>query len=131
MSRCPNCGHEVTQLDLSDLSAAVPVRAKARRSDPAPSVLAARQAFPKQGKQRHQVLMAVYRHGGLTADAAARFTGLPYVSVSTRISKLKAGGWLEPRNRRSTSSGGIADVLVITAAAREEIEKQRSAVLAA
>ena len=118
-STCPHCGHrlddEPQQLDLASLSA--PASPKARRGDPGTSHDAAKLAFPNQGNQRYRILLAVGRvPGGLTAEQIAGRTGLKYVSVSTRVTELKRGGWLVVIRQRDGK-----DVLGLTEPAAERL----------
>jgi hypothetical protein len=127
VSCCPNCGHEVPQLDLSDLAA--DQASKSRRGDPHAAQSAARLAFPKSGLQRRTLVECFATHpSGLTSEQAASATGMPPTSASTRCTELLAGGWLErlPEMRR-TANGGSAHVFVITPAALEQLRADRQA----
>lgn len=92
---------------------------KARVTDPLTSKRAARLARPRAGSQRERILQAIIDAPlGLNYDEAAEATGIVSVSVSTRISELAKGGWIERAGERETSAHGQAAVWVASAKAR-------------
>lgn len=96
-----------------DLTAPVPPRTKHRNTDPATSRRAALAAAPRAGSQRERILAAITAApAGLNYDEASEATGIVGVSVSTRISELARGGWIEQSGERETSSGGQATVWI-------------------
>lgn len=106
-----------------DFTAPVPAGRKVRTSDPSTSRKAALEALPRQGGQRHRILAAIVQTGvrGLTYDDVSERLKLRGVSVSTRISELAQGGWIEEHGHRRTSAGAMATVWVATAKAREAL----------
>lgn len=133
MSACPHCGHDPAQLDLSMLTTgATPPAHKARRRDSDTAKSAAVLAFPRAGLQRRRALNAIAASdGGMTSEEVAAWLGSPYVSISTRLSELRDGGWIEDSGRRrKTSSRTAAIVWVASHAGRGALERERSAVAA-
>lgn len=121
---CPACGQPVRP----QLSLAHPApETKARRSDPSTSKAAALAALPRAGTQRLRVLEALLS-GPKTADEIARWTGISYVSVSTRVSELVTGGWAYRTGETAvTSAGGSGEVVRLTGRAREQLGAERVA----
>lgn len=111
------------QLDLlEELHESAHPLTKTRANDPTSARRAAFAAFPRAGAQRHRILLAIYESTlGLTYDGAAQTTGIAGVSVSTRISELAAGDWIEPDGERETSLHGMATVWVATDKARKAL----------
>lgn len=112
----------MTQL-VMDLDRPVPVSRKVRSTDPGTSRRAALEALPRQGGQRRRILEAILQTGirGLTYDDVSERLHMRGVSVSTRISELARGGWIESHGERKTSAGAMAAVWVATERARTEI----------
>lgn len=112
----------MSQLAL-DLTAPVPASRKVRSTDPATSRQAALEALPRQGAQRRRILEAIASTGirGLTYDDVSERLQMRGVSVSTRISELARGGWIEARGERRTSAGAQATVWVATGKAIEAL----------
>lgn len=123
LQACPECGQALPQLRLAPSI----VEHKARRSDPTTSKLAAVRAFPRAGSQRRRILDALDRAPyGYTVWELHERLGLPYVSVSTRVSELKRGHWARPSgDTRTTGNGGEAEILVLTGRAHRELLEQR------
>jgi len=125
VSTCPHCHGQLP--DQGTLTWPPPEH-KARRSDPQTSKDAAKLAFPRAEGQRRRVLGCLRDYGGgLTAERVAVIEGMPYVSVSTRISELRRGGWIEPHGKRPTSTGTEAIVWQLSAAAWEQLNEARAA----
>jgi hypothetical protein len=122
---CPHCGQSRDQLSLASLDASPDPATKARKGDPDPAKAAARRAFPQAGRQRHRILDAIARAPrGLTYEEAGVAVAVPGISASTRISELRAGGWVEAADfTRATSAGSPATVWIVTDAARAELDK--------
>jgi B-block binding subunit of TFIIIC len=87
-----------------------------RRGDPTTSRLAALQAFPRTGNQRHKALLAIAAAGtrGATAYELEQATGINYRSLTPRIGELKAGGWVAAKGARLGNMGAQQEVLVAT-----------------
>ena len=112
------------QLQLGE---AVPESPKARSTDPSTSKEAAVHNRPRAGSQRARLLEAIVFHStpgpgprprnGLTAEEAAKQTGIRLNSASTRMSELLRGGWIEESGQRRTEAGENATVYVATAKA--------------
>lgn len=97
--------------------------------------LAARDAWPRAESQARKVLELVDRRSppqpdardGVTSDEAVAEVGY---SAQRRLHDLKRGRWVEPleldgqRVRRRTRRGALADVYVLTAAARRELRAE-------
>lgn len=100
-----------------------------RATDPATSRKSAVGVYPRSGTQRHRAFLAILAAGerGATVSEVIERTGLPHQTVSTRISELKRGGWVEPRGERVGSFGTMQDVLVATEKAREASMSQMAA----
>lgn len=95
---------------------------KVRTTDPPTSRRAALAAWPRSGSQRERILTAIIDAPlGLTYDAVAEATGIVAVSVSTRITELARGEWIEQAGERETSAGGKAVVWVASAKARGSV----------
>jgi DNA-binding transcriptional ArsR family regulator len=112
----------VSQLAL-ELDRPVAAHRKARTTDPATSRQAALEALPRQGAQRRRILEAIAQTGirGVTYDDVSERLAMRGVSVSTRISELARGGWIEARGERRTSADALATVWVATEKAREAL----------
>ena len=92
---------------------------KSRCTDPPTSRRAALAAAPRAGSQRERILDAIISApAGLNYDEASEATSIVGVSVSTRISELARGGFIERNGTRETRAGGQADVWIATAAGR-------------
>ena len=100
-----------------------------RSTDPSTSRRAAIDNYPRSGSQRQRVLEAVsvQAASGMTASELERMLSLPYQSVSTRLSELVRGGWLETRTdddgelvTRTSSLGSEQRVLWATQRAYDE-----------
>lgn len=79
--------------------------------------------YPRSGRQRHQILMAVFRAGayGKTFDEIR--DDLSIYSADRRMSELAEGGWLEVTERtRKTNRGSDARVMVCTPKAVDAIK---------
>jgi hypothetical protein len=111
------------QLDLlAELHEPAHPLTKARGDDPASARRAAFAAFPRVGRQRHRILVAIAEaKDGLTYDGASSRTGIAGVSVSTRISELASGGWIRPDGERQTRLYGVAQVWVATEKAKKAL----------
>lgn len=91
-------------------------------ADSETSRLASIQNYPKSGRQRHQILMAVFKSGqyGKTFDEVRNEENI--YSADRRMSELVDGGWLERTERtRNTVHGAAANVMVCTPKAIEQI----------
>lgn len=105
------------------MTKAVSPHQKVRATDPATARLAAFRAFPRAGRQRHRILVAIAEsENGLTYDEVSIITGIRGVSASTRISELHQGEWIEQNGDRVTSAGAKAVVWVVTDKARAALD---------
>lgn len=78
--------------------------------------------YPKSGRQRHKILMAVFKSGqyGKTFDEIRNEENI--YAADRRMSELVDGGWLERTERtRMTSHGAEANVVICTPKAIEQI----------
>lgn len=109
------------------LGEAVPETPKVRSTDPPTSKAAAVNNRPRAGSQRARLLEVVVFHSdpapgprpkyGVTAEEAAKATGIRLNSASTRMSELLRGGWVAEQGERETEAGEKATVYVATAKA--------------
>lgn len=79
--------------------------------------------YPRSGRQRHAILMAVFKAGpqGKTFDEVRNEQDI--YSADRRMSELVDGGWLERTERtRRTTHGADANVMVCSAKAVQEIQ---------
>lgn len=108
---------------LRELDDVEPPEHKAKRGGPDTSREAAKLAFPRGANQRRRILDALHHvhPAGMTCEAVAQATVMPYESCSARAAELKQGGWVVPRGTRPTSKGADADVLYLTDAALVEL----------
>lgn len=86
--------------------------------------------YPRTGKQRHRVAMAVLRAGnhGRTRDELAEELGLSANSVRPRVVELLEGAWIEDSGgTRRTSSGQDAEVLRASEALLAEAQRRGEA----
>jgi hypothetical protein len=99
----------------------------------ATSRAAALRNFPRSGSQRLDVLHRVAREGagGATRDELVLWLGRSPQSVTPRVKELLEAGWLETKLHddgsaamRRTRSGADAQVLVLTARARQEMRRR-------
>lgn len=93
-----------------------PPTTKARSMDPSTSKTAALRAKPRAGSQRQLLYRAVAAAGprGMTAEEAAKATGIRLNSASTRMSELVRGDWIAESagGTRKTSGGEQAIVYI-------------------
>lgn len=90
---------------------------KARGSDPDTSKTAALRNEPKRGSQRAQIVeLLVRERGGKTASDVAERLSIPLNSISTRMSELVRGGWIDIRGTRE-QAGSERSLYVPTAMA--------------
>lgn len=97
---------------------------------------AALAVYPRQGTDRWKILYLLdlaSKSGmpGHTRDEIARHVGLPGNTVRPRVRELMDGGWVEQARdedgkliRRLSDAGHPADVLRLTALAREAIRRE-------
>lgn len=99
-------------------------RPKYRSSDPETSKRAALEGLDRRPTQAARVLARFVRMGPSTTDAVVRsLEGIPLNSGSTRVSELKAYGFLEPTGEtRETRAGSQAEVLRATVEIAEQEE---------
>lgn len=130
--RCPHCGGIVPtspQRSLFDDPEPIqPEHAKARRSDPDTSQVAAR--FPRGESQRWRVLNAHYialtvRSSGLTDEELHQMLrDMRLNSLTTRRSELAVAGWLYDTGIRRQASGGVDQIVwQMTPGGRNAFEK--------
>jgi hypothetical protein len=99
-----------------------PVRA--RRSDPSTSQRAAAEHYPKAGKNRHRVLLAIEKLGSATNDEVLVESSVP--GAWKRVSELLQGGWIEVCGERDgTLSGKPQQAYRLTAKGREARARER------
>lgn len=86
--------------------------------------------YPRSGKQRHTVLMALVDAGerGLTSDEIAGMHRMNLYSVKPRLIELREGGWATQNGKqRKSEQGSDVDVYVATDKAHTETRKRRTA----
>lgn len=100
-----------------------------RATDPATSRKSAVSVYPRSGTQRYRAFASILATGerGATVSELIETTGLPHQTISTRVSELKRGGWVEPRGERTGDFGTAQTVHVATAKAREAFASQLEA----
>lgn len=87
--------------------------------------------YPRSGRQRHEILMAVFRSGahGMTFDEVREQNGI--YSADRRMSELVDGGWLDRTERtRKTTHGSDANVMVCSQKAIDTIRVREPQVFA-
>jgi hypothetical protein len=94
---------------------------------------AALDAYPRQGSQRHRILLVFARQvpretaAGYTRDELEAFTSLSGNTIRPRVQELIEGGFLtETEETRRTRSGSEATVLKITHKGRAEIQEKET-----
>lgn len=63
---------------------------------------------PRRGSQRDRIVRSMFSYEERTAEQIAARTGLPLNSVSTRLSELVEGGWMEVVDESGVTSHGAA-----------------------
>lgn len=96
------CGRPGTCVDLQRGCVVCEAHARARRTDPATSHLAALEveASGRAASQRRKCLEVVLREPGLTAAEIARAAGLERHAASRRLPELRRAGLVESRDPR-------------------------------
>lgn len=99
-------------------------RPKYRASDPETSKRAALEGLDRRPSQAARILARFVQVGPATADEVVRsLDAIPLNSGSTRVSELKAYGFLEPTGEtRETQAGAQAEVLRATVEITEQEE---------
>lgn len=109
---CPTCG--MTRPALASLDA----MPRSHRDGPATERAAAALAWPRAGKSKHRILIALQAAGDTGRTFAELETELGMFSARQRLHDLKAGGWAVTDGRtRVTPRGAPAEVHVLSAAA--------------
>jgi hypothetical protein len=88
---------------------------KTRKADQAHVRETALRNAPRRGSQRDLIVRQLWRSAvPRTAEQLADSTGIPLNSVSTRMSELLVGGWVEERGTARTQHGGRATIYRLT-----------------
>lgn len=102
-----------------------------RGGDPDTSRKGALDVYPRSGKHKHKILLAIARSGdqGMTYEEVESETGIK--NAHKRISELQQGGWLRSAGERlATKTGSMSNIWVITERAEHFIEtKEKAGVL--
>jgi hypothetical protein len=85
--------------------------------------------YPRSGKQRHVVFMAVAATGsaGATSEEIAQRHNIPPASAKPRLTELRQGGWVRKDGTRPSQHGASVDVYVLTEKGVEEYRKREGA----
>lgn len=86
--------------------------------------------YPRSGKQRHRVLLAIARAGeyGRTREELAAELHLPDNSVRPRVRELIEGGWVRATERtRTTVTRSKSEVLALTPKGIYEVAQREGA----
>jgi hypothetical protein len=138
---CDHCGFPATNIAMhllaSEQTPAEPgPRPPLRHSAPlvslttvaSTSVEAAFRAWPRVSSVRGQILAAIREYGPCTDDDLETLLERGHGSVSGGTNRLRADGWLEYARdsrgvpvRKAIRTGGYAQVMTLTAAARDQI----------
>lgn len=103
-----------------------------RNGDPDTSRKGAVDAYPRSGKHRHTILIAIAKAGdqGMTYEEVEEKTEIK--NAHKRISELSQGDWVRSAGERvATKTGSMSNIWVITERAERWIEtKEKAGVLA-